>query len=154
MELRLLIDDLDGEVMEFTLEDIGNCYPSDDVIYIDGMPCKLSTARAKALLKPTESPSALLSEEEICRCLCETDGKITPTSCQWMNGCWHLREQANRLLQAQHALDLSRMPTPTYMNKWEKEHKVWSWTEALAEIKSRLEGRATDMCAVQGIEEG
>ena len=43
---EFLIDTLEGEPLLADLENIGACYPDDDdVIYIFGIPCRLSSAR-------------------------------------------------------------------------------------------------------------
>jgi len=42
---KFLIDTLEGEVLIGNLEDVGPCYPDDDVIYLNSIPCRLSSAR-------------------------------------------------------------------------------------------------------------
>jgi hypothetical protein len=42
---EFLIDTLKGESLLADLENIGACYPDDDVIYVFGNPCRLSSAR-------------------------------------------------------------------------------------------------------------
>jgi len=42
---EFLIDTLEGEPLLADLENIGACYPDDDVIYVFGIPCRLSSAR-------------------------------------------------------------------------------------------------------------
>lgn len=42
---EFLIDTLKGEPLLADLENIGACYPDDDVIYVFGIPCRLSSAR-------------------------------------------------------------------------------------------------------------
>ena len=42
---EFLIDDLEGKTLVGDLENIGACYPDDDVIYMFGIPCRLSSAR-------------------------------------------------------------------------------------------------------------
>lgn len=44
--MKFLIQTLDGETIEADLLDAGNSFPDDDVMYVDGVPCKLSTARS------------------------------------------------------------------------------------------------------------
>lgn len=41
----IFIDDLEWNEIQFDLSEIGAVYPDDDVIYISGLPCRLSTAR-------------------------------------------------------------------------------------------------------------
>lgn len=47
--MKFLIQTLDGETIE-TIEagllDVGGHYPDDDVLYVGGVPCVLSTARS------------------------------------------------------------------------------------------------------------
>ena len=42
---EFLIDDLEGKTLLGDLENVGACYPDDDVIYMFGVPCRLSSAR-------------------------------------------------------------------------------------------------------------
>jgi hypothetical protein len=42
---EFLIDDLEGKPLLGDLENVGACYPEDDVIYMFGIPCRLSSAR-------------------------------------------------------------------------------------------------------------
>lgn len=42
---EFLIDDLEGKPLLGDLENVGACYPDDDVIYMFGIPCRLSSAR-------------------------------------------------------------------------------------------------------------
>jgi hypothetical protein len=42
---EFLIDDLEGKTLLGDLENVGACYPDDDVIYMFGIPCRLSSAR-------------------------------------------------------------------------------------------------------------
>lgn len=43
--IEFLIDDLDGNAHHATLQEIGACFPDDDVIYVGDAPCRLSSAR-------------------------------------------------------------------------------------------------------------
>lgn len=43
--MELLIDDLEGNEIGFDLTEVGTIYPDDDVIYISGVACRLSSAR-------------------------------------------------------------------------------------------------------------
>lgn len=45
---EFLIDTLEGEPLLADLENVGACYPDDDVIYMFGIPCRLSSARPVA----------------------------------------------------------------------------------------------------------
>ena len=42
---EFLIDTLEGKPLLGDLENVGACYPDDDVIYMFGIPCRLSSAR-------------------------------------------------------------------------------------------------------------
>ena len=42
---EFLIDTLEGKPLLGDLENVGACYPDDDVIYMFGVPCRLSSAR-------------------------------------------------------------------------------------------------------------
>ena len=42
---EFLIDDLEGKTLLGDLENVGACYPDDDVIDMFGVPCRLSSAR-------------------------------------------------------------------------------------------------------------
>ena len=65
---EFLIDDLEGKTLVGDLENIGACYPDDDVIYMFGIPCRLSSAR------PTQAaPDAAKSRRQNVVCPeCET----------------------------------------------------------------------------------
>jgi hypothetical protein len=45
---EFLIDTLKGEPILGDLENVGACYPDDDVIYMFGIPCRLSSARSQS----------------------------------------------------------------------------------------------------------
>lgn len=53
------IETLDGKKMEFALDEVGSCYPSDDVIYFNGTPCKLSTAQPVKTVRQLEDEERL-----------------------------------------------------------------------------------------------
>lgn len=55
--MELLIDDLEGNEVGFDLSEVGPVYPDDDVIYISGVPCRLSSARPNHGLHATGQPS-------------------------------------------------------------------------------------------------
>jgi len=46
--MKFLIDDFDGETVEVDLAECRTLYPnqSADVLYVNGVPCKLSSARS------------------------------------------------------------------------------------------------------------
>ena len=44
--MKFLIKTLDGETIEAGLLDVGGHYLDDDVLYVSGVPCILSTARS------------------------------------------------------------------------------------------------------------
>jgi hypothetical protein len=78
--LTLIITDLEGETQEFTLDMVGTAYPADDVIYIDGNPCRLSTARLK--------PFTPLTDDDICKAigLCSPEAfKECDNKCEGFN---------------------------------------------------------------------
>lgn len=45
--MEFLINTLEGDTITIELSDIGPVYKDDDVIYFSGIPCALSSARAK-----------------------------------------------------------------------------------------------------------
>lgn len=57
---EFLIDTLEGEPLLGDLENVGACYPDDDVIYMFGIPCRLSSAR------PTKDALDLLPRPACC----------------------------------------------------------------------------------------
>jgi hypothetical protein len=44
--VKFLIDTLDGETIETAIWNVGVVFHDDDVLYVRGVPCKLSTARS------------------------------------------------------------------------------------------------------------
>lgn len=42
--MQFEIDTLEGVTILVELSEVGVCYPDDDVIYFNGVPCKLSSA--------------------------------------------------------------------------------------------------------------
>lgn len=55
---EFLIDTLEGEPLLCDLENIGACYPDDDVIYMFGIPCRLSSARS------VDAPTMCATDEQ------------------------------------------------------------------------------------------
>ena len=45
-DVKFLIQTLDGETIDAELSDVGGHYPDDDILYVGGVPCVLSTARS------------------------------------------------------------------------------------------------------------
>jgi hypothetical protein len=54
---EFLIDTLEGKTLLGDLENVGACYPDDDVIYMFGIPCRLSSARPTQRAGDTATPS-------------------------------------------------------------------------------------------------
>lgn len=44
--MKFLIQTLDGETIEAELSDVGGHHPDDDILYVGGVPCVMSTARS------------------------------------------------------------------------------------------------------------
>ena len=42
--MEIFIYTLEGQPLVVNLDDVGACYPDDDVIYFCGIPCRLSSA--------------------------------------------------------------------------------------------------------------
>lgn len=42
--MEIFIYTLEGHLLVVNLDDVGACYPDDDVIYFGGIPCRLSSA--------------------------------------------------------------------------------------------------------------
>ena len=55
---EFLIDTLNGEPLLADLENIGACYPDDDVIYVYSIPCRLSSARNVPAEQSVESTAS------------------------------------------------------------------------------------------------
>jgi len=81
----IFIDDLDGNEVQFDLSEVGAVYPSDDVIYISGVACRLSSARPNSRIHPFDCPrcgprkqSQVRQEErdEVCLYVCADCGEV------------------------------------------------------------------------------
>lgn len=60
--MKFLINDFDGSTIEVDLvDDIGVAYIDDDVLYVSGVPCRLSTARSLEAQAAEEAASILRS---------------------------------------------------------------------------------------------
>jgi hypothetical protein len=60
---EFLIDDLEGKPLLGDLENVGACYPDDDVIYMFGIPCRLSSARP-TMLAPDKGQAADVKDNQ------------------------------------------------------------------------------------------
>lgn len=55
--MKFGIETLGGETITAELSDVGVIYPDDDVVYINGVPCRISSAVAVLTAQTTIEPS-------------------------------------------------------------------------------------------------
>ena len=73
--MKFLIQTLDGETIEAGLLDVGGHYPDDDVLYVSGVPCILSTARSLEAVAMKKAEAIILSS---------LDDEYRRYACAWL----------------------------------------------------------------------
>jgi hypothetical protein len=64
-EMEILIYTLEGKPLVVNLDDVGACYPDDDVIYFRGIPCRLSSA-APNTARTGQEPAVAVESQIAC----------------------------------------------------------------------------------------
>ena len=61
--MEIFIYTLEGHPLVVNLDDVGACYPDDDVIYFCGIPCCLSSATPNKAWTEQEPAGAMVRKE-------------------------------------------------------------------------------------------